>query len=157
MPLVLFNSEIGPYQLLQTPGLSGPGSNGNDGVLRIPQSPITIRLFSVISRHLLVGYPSAEVQSVYSTATADWAINIFQWKLSQFYRKIYIYDWRFIEPIDRVLSGATTLGLSGPGSNLQWRSALHFPKLQHHWNLTIRLFSVISRTLVEVGYHSAEV
>ena len=23
-----------------------------------------------------------------------------------------------------------------------------FPKLQHHWNLTIRLFSVISRTLV---------
>ena len=26
-----------------------------------------------------------------------------------------------------------------------------FPKLQHYWNLTIRLFSVISRTLVEGG------
>ena len=25
------------------------------------------------------------------------------------------------------------------------------PKLQHYWNLTIRLFSVISRTLVEGG------
>ena len=24
----------------------------------------------------------------------------------------------------------------------------HSPKLQHHWNLTIRLFSVISRKLV---------
>ena len=30
----------------------------------------------------------------------------------------------------------------------QWRSALHSPKLQHHWNLTIRLFSVIYRTLM---------
>ena len=26
-----------------------------------------------------------------------------------------------------------------------------FPKLQHHWNLTIRLFSVISRTLIGRG------
>ena len=25
----------------------------------------------------------------------------------------------------------------------QWRDALHSPKLQHHWNFTIRLFSVI--------------
>ena len=33
----------------------------------------------------------------------------------------------------------------------QWRGALHFPKLIHYWNLTIRLFSVISRTLVEAG------
>ena len=30
----------------------------------------------------------------------------------------------------------------------QWRNALHSPKLQHHWNLTTRLFSVISRILV---------
>ena len=35
--------------------------------------------------------------------------------------------------------------------------ALHFPKLQHHWNLTIRLFSVLSRTLVGGwSYTSAE-
>ena len=32
----------------------------------------------------------------------------------------------------------------------QWREIPHFPKLLHHWNLTIRLFSVISRTFVVV-------
>ena len=29
----------------------------------------------------------------------------------------------------------------------QWRSARHSPKVQHYWNLTTRLFSVIYRTL----------
>ena len=38
----------------------------------------------------------------------------------------------------------------------QWRSTPHSPKLQHYWNLTIRLFSVISRTLVRGSYPSAE-
>ena len=33
----------------------------------------------------------------------------------------------------------------------QWRGTPHFPKLQHWWNFTIRLFSVISRTLVRGG------
>ena len=33
----------------------------------------------------------------------------------------------------------------------QWRSTPHSPKLQYYWNLTIRLFSVISRTLVGGG------
>ena len=42
-------------------------------------------------------------------------------------------------------------GQSGPGSQWQWRGAPHFPKLQHHWNLIIRLFSVISRTLIGRG------
>ena len=32
----------------------------------------------------------------------------------------------------------------------QWRGTPHSPKLQDCWNLTIRLFSVISRTLVGV-------
>ena len=27
-----------PYQASTTPGQSGPGNNGNEGVLRIPQS-----------------------------------------------------------------------------------------------------------------------
>ena len=31
----------------------------------------------------------------------------------------------------------------------QWRGTPHSPKLQRYWSLTIRLFSVISRTLVE--------
>ena len=33
----------------------------------------------------------------------------------------------------------------------QWRGSPHSPKLQHCLNLTIRLFSVISRTLVRGG------
>ena len=39
----------------------------------------------------------------------------------------------------------------------QWRGTPHSPKLQHYWSLTIRLFSVMSRTLVMRGsYPSAE-
>ena len=37
------------------------------------------------------------------------------------------------------------------------KGAPHHPKPQHHWNLTIRMFSVISRTLGGVSYPSAEV
>ena len=69
-----------------TLGESGSGSDGNEGVLHIPQS------FSIIGalpsdclmsypRHSLKDfYPSAEMQSVYSTATADWTLD----KLSLF-------------------------------------------------------------------------
>ena len=62
------------------PGQCGPGSNGNEEVLHIPQ------IFSITGTsptdclvsypRTLVGggsYPSAEKQSVYSTAPADWA------------------------------------------------------------------------------------
>ena len=62
------------------PVQSGPESDSNEGVLRIPQrSSITgnptIR-FSVISRTLVEGgepYPSTEKQLVYSTVPAVWA------------------------------------------------------------------------------------
>ena len=33
----------------------------------------------------------------------------------------------------------------------QWRGTPHSPKLQHYWNLTIRLFSVLSRILIARG------
>ena len=39
IPLVLFNPKIGPLSHATMTGQSGPGSNGNEGVLRIPQSP----------------------------------------------------------------------------------------------------------------------
>ena len=62
-----------------TPGQSGPGSDGYEGVLRIPQSSNTAGTSPsdcLVSYpvHSLVGgsYPSAEKQSVYSTAPADW-------------------------------------------------------------------------------------
>ena len=50
-----------------------------------------------------------------------------------------------IWPIVRTLSGATTPGESGPGSDSNERI------LQHYWYITIRLFSVISRTLIGRG------
>ena len=78
--LVLFNPKIGPLSSATTLGQSGPGSDGNKGVLRIPQSssitgtsPSDCLVW--YPEHLLgVGgsYPSAEKQSVYSTAPADW-------------------------------------------------------------------------------------
>ena len=62
-------------------GQSGPGNNGNEGVLCIPQSPsITGNspsdcLMSYPGHSLVESYPSAEVQSVYSIAPADLAIH----------------------------------------------------------------------------------
>ena len=62
-------------------GQSVPGSNGNEGVLRIPQSSSITRTspsdcLVTYPGHSLGGgsYPSAEVQSVYSTAPSDWAM-----------------------------------------------------------------------------------
>ena len=42
-------------------------------------------------------------------------------------------------------------GLKWTWKQWQWRGALHFPALQHHWSLTIRSFSVISKTLIGWG------
>ena len=64
---------------------SGPGSHGNEGVLFILQSFIITKTSpsdSLVSypRHLFgggeVSYPSAEMQSVYSAAPADWATDL---------------------------------------------------------------------------------
>ena len=62
-----------------TPGHSEPGSNGNEGVLCIPQiSSITEAspgdfLVSYPGKSLEGSYPSNEMKSMYSTAEADWA------------------------------------------------------------------------------------
>ena len=64
------------------PGQSGPGSNGNEGVLRILPAPSITGtspsdcLVSYPGHSLGGSYPPAEVQSVYSTAPADWATKI---------------------------------------------------------------------------------
>ena len=63
-----------------TPGQSEPGSNGNEGVLCIPQSSSITRVspsdcLGLYSGHSLEEfYSSAGVQSVNSTAQANWAI-----------------------------------------------------------------------------------
>ena len=74
----MLNISIWPIDRTLTddiiPGQSGNGSDGNEGVLRIPQS--SNRKFNVVFRTLVVmggrSYPSAEVQSVYSAAAAAW-------------------------------------------------------------------------------------
>ena len=58
----------------------------------------------------------------------------------------------YIEP----LSGATTPGSEWTWEQWQSRGAPHSPKPKHHWNFTIRLFSVIYRTLIGRSYPSAE-
>ena len=70
MLLVLFNPSGAT-----TPGQSGPGSDCNEGILRIPKNSCTAgtsKSDCLVSYpgHSLEGgsYPSAEVQSVYSTA-----------------------------------------------------------------------------------------
>ena len=45
--------------------------------------------------------------------------------------------------IDRALFRATSSRLESTWKQWQWRGAPHSPNLQHHWNFTIRLFSVI--------------
>ena len=65
------------------PGQSGPGSNGNERVLRISQSSSIAEaspsdcLVSYSGRSLGKSYPSAEIQSMYSATPTDWAINHF--------------------------------------------------------------------------------
>ena len=63
-----------------TPGQSGPETNGNEGELCIPQnfsitgaSPPDC-LESYLGHSLGMSFPFAEMQSVDSTAPADWAI-----------------------------------------------------------------------------------
>ena len=61
-----------------TPGQSGPGSDGNEGVLHIPQSSSITEaspsdcLVSYTGHSFGVFYSSAEMQSVYSAAPVDW-------------------------------------------------------------------------------------
>ncbi len=57
-----------------TPVLTEPGSNGHEGVVHIPQSTSVIR---TPPSDCLVSLPghSAEVQSVYFSTPADWAIH----------------------------------------------------------------------------------
>ena len=80
------NSSIWPIDrtlsAATTTDQSGPGSNGNEQVLHILQSSKTAALpsnslMSYPGYLLMESYPSAEMQSVYSTAPANWAECVF--------------------------------------------------------------------------------
>ena len=78
-------------------------------------------------------YPSAEMQSMYSTPLADWAINSSFWPITS----------------------TTTLGKSGPGSNDN-EGVLHIPQSVRTGDLPSK-FSIIFKTLVRGGgYSTAE-
>ena len=78
------NSSIWPIDMTlsgaTTPGQSGPGSDGNEGVLRIPQNSsitgasLSDCLVSHPEHSWEKSYSSIEMQVIYSTAPADWAI-----------------------------------------------------------------------------------
>ena len=82
--------------------------------------------FSVISKTLMKrSYPSAFVSSQFKCQSSIW-------------------------PMDRTILGAFTLGQSGPMSDGN-EEIPHIPQSfsNTYWSLTIRLFSVVSRTLLE--------
>ena len=74
-----------------TPSQSSPGSDCNEGLLRILQiRRITATLLSVClvlcpGYSWLESYPSAEKQLVYSTAPAEWASNLQSIRLKTIY------------------------------------------------------------------------
>ena len=85
MQLVLFNLLIGPYQVL--PFRARVEQWQWRGALHSPKFQyhlnLIIVLFTVISRTLIGrSYPAVEVQSMYSTAPADWATKIWWMKSS---------------------------------------------------------------------------
>ena len=80
-----------------TPGQSGPGSDGNEGELHIPQSTSITGtspsdfLVSYLEHSLEGSYPSAEKQSVYSTASADWQwSDWFHWIKRNFFQAVTV-------------------------------------------------------------------
>ena len=118
---------VAPDRVLSM-GQSGPGSDGSEGVFHILQSSSitgTSSLDCLVSyqgHSLRKSYLSIEMQLVSSAAPANWADN-------RYNNSKWEWTWEW----------------------WRWRGTPHSPKLQHYWNLTIRLFSVISRTLIEEG------
>ena len=75
----IFQGIDRPYQMLPFRAIVDLGAMAMKGCFAFPKLQnhcnLTIRLFSVISGHSVWGsYPSAEVQMVYSTGLADWAL-----------------------------------------------------------------------------------
>ena len=90
--LFLLDPEIGPYQGFTTPGQSGPWSNGNEGVLRIPQrSSVT----EASPSDYLVLYPGISLGESYHSAAK---LSVY----SQFTGQVYI--WCICKINDALLS-----------------------------------------------------
>ena len=82
------------------PGQSWLGSDGNEGVLCIPQSSSITGasdcLVSSSGHSSGESYPSAEMQSVYSAAPAEWASHFRRWTLwtkFKFWTKLFEFHF----------------------------------------------------------------
>ena len=88
-----------------------PGSNSSEGLFRIPQSPSIIGtspsdcLMSYLGHSLGGSYPSAEVQSVYSSAPADCTTQIYWINRTYLQNRSVRTVGRSVRP---KLSGSTT-------------------------------------------------
>ena len=118
-----------------TPGQNGPWSNDNERILHISQNSRTGSSLS----DCLMPYPgnlfrkslslSAEIQSVYSSALADWAI----------------ITWLTFDPyLFEISTGTTAKDQSRPGSNGNKGVNLDTSKSQN-WICTTR-YSLVSST-----------
>ena len=94
---------------------------------------------------------STEIKCKYTI----WLSKTFLFQAIQFIQTVLMETIKFSISMQLVLFnryyGPIRCYHSGPEwtwEQWQWRGTPHSPKLQHHWNLTIRLFSVISRTLM---------
>ena len=79
MWLVLFDTKIGPYQVLPFRTRVDLGAMAMKECSKFPKAPASLephhQIVNFITRTLIGGgsYPFAEVQSVYSITPADWA------------------------------------------------------------------------------------
>ena len=107
-------SSIGPIDrtLLGATTLSqsGAGSNGNKGIVCIPQSSS------------ITGTSPSDCLVSYQDTRWGWGLTLCREAVSVFYSPSRLVNWL----IDRTLSGATTPSLSGPGSNDN-EGVLHIP------------------------------
>ena len=92
-----------------------------------------------------------------SSVQHKYAVSITKTVLFQTIQFSMITQFSSIWPKDRTLSGATTPGQCGPETDGNKWVHRNPRKLQHYWNLTIRLFSVIFSTLVTLLQRSRSI
>ena len=134
-------------------------SNSNEEVLCIPQSSCITGasqsdcLVSCPGHLLGVSYNSAEMQLVYSTAPADWAmicLHIVIW------HQVFLFSTKDFQsptwPIDGILTGTTRLEWTR--KKFQWRGIQHYPKLKNY-SLTISKPAWVSASLIGCPFYMA--
>ena len=144
------NSSIWPIDRAlsssTTPGESGTGDEGNVGTLRIFHYwSLSIRLFHVTSSKLVGGI----------LLCRD-AVGVFC--SPQYNRTLVGGILTLCRDAADVFCSSThqTTGTRGDPESNGKEGLVHIPRKLQSWSLTIRLFCVISRTVIRESYLSAE-